>query len=1457
MFTVAADRPRWAAWAFLACALCGCSGVERDALALHAIEPSRVTTLVETPAVLRGLHFDDAISELDLSSGTAPHIDRRWRVRLGEHEAEGVERRDAETLQLTVPAGLEPGTYSVRAISPSGASAELPDALSVSASPVGLRLQIESEADGSGQPIAERALIAGESLALFAVFRTADGAFVSGDIDVRWQATELVGALRDESAAHTTFASERTGTALVTAEHEETGSSEPATLRVRAGDASGLAIEDAAEGTGRAIDVPRTLTTDDALQLYAVSRDRFGNFVADVAARWSVSGGIGNVDADGSLELTRPGVGRVRAEHALGNAETAELTVSAGRAAELAFEPSQATLTAGDSALALSLRARDADGNETSDLGELRWEVLGGPMSSLDAAARSFAPALAGEQRVRVESSHGPSAELALHVRAGRAVRLQLSAPATAFTAGDAAVMLAVSGEDAFGNATSDLGALQFSMAGSLRPADLDAQSGVLTPRGAGTGRAVVTSSYGPSAESEELSIAAGRATALGLTPASAMLSADDAPLGFALSGSDAFGNATADLGAISWSIARGPIGTLSANGVLDPKSAGVGAVRAQSAYGPSVDSGDVTIVAGRAATLVVSPQTLTISADAAPYTFSATGSDADGNPTFSLGSLTWSIESGPIGAIDAALGQLDPKGAGTGVVRVESQYGVIARTSAVTITPGLATRVVLAPDTLTISADAAPVAFSTTGYDADDNPTSSLGTLSYSIASGPISQLDAASGTLDPVTAGSGTLRVTSSLGPTDLSGTITIQPGRAASLTVAPGSLTTRVGGAASSFSASGTDADGNATTDVGALSYSVSSGAFGTLDTATGKLTPNQAGAGIVRVSNTYGAAADSGAVVVHPPFAPVSISSLTVPTGATRGQGAAVVDVTVTNGVADREARITSIWFELARSGSSVTSEYTLRADGANPDRIAPSSSATLRFYLDVSSSATWGTIDLTANLAGYVNGYAAVSDTRSASFDVFWWSGPVAKISAPAQPNDRICAGGTVSFDGRTSTGSGLSYAWSFSSGTPASSTASAPSNIAFATPGHYDYRLTVRDTNGNSDSVRGVMPIFVGRAEAVASATYPTGRVTFEKPAAGGSLDLGVLPSDKEFKTFGDPSKSLRQCDGTPVAATGDRFVTVWVDRGVIDPAADVRTDLPGFQVALAQGGLAFDTLNLLRDPVHAEGSALVYAEYYNAGLGTVTAAGYQSFRTTKDKLVPSLAQGRPASDCGNCWGPAWPFVFQFSEPLDAAALSGVVVRYNATLSCSTGTWFNVTGSSNVFYDAAARALYVRAPAYGGMYTISVQLGGLQDTASAPNVLPSATRCVFVGPRANAAVPLPPSLLSVSADPFSPDGDGLADSTQLDVQVDAETRVARLAIARGASDVITLLAFANGAGSLSFMWDGRDVTGRVVPDGVYSYELSAENAEGERSEAVSGAIEVDSAVHFIGVPSRY
>ncbi|MDB4964034.1 MAG: Flagellar hook-length control protein FliK [Myxococcales bacterium] len=326
----------------------------------------------------------------------------------------------------------------------------------------------------------------------------------------------------------------------------------------------------------------------------------------------------------------------------------------------------------------------------------------------------------------------------------------------------------------------------------------------------------------------------------------------------------DAFGNYTGGVPVV-WSLS-GAAASFAATGTttaVDFQTPGTAVLRGTHPMLGAATTGTLTIVAGRAASLAISPSSLATTADAAATPFAATATDGDGNPTTNLGVLDWSVASGPITSISPASGVLDPIRAGTGTLRVTSSHGPTAVSGTITIAPGAANQLTIAPDSITVDADAPPVAFQGTATDADGNIVASAPT--WSILSGPISAIDSSTGLFDPRKSGTGT--IAARLGTLMATATVNIAPGKATSIAVVPDQADLAMNGSPLAFSVAGLDADGNATSNGGTVTWSiVGGGTMGVLD-SMGVLTPTTPGIGRIRATSSYGPTDDSGTVRIR--------------------------------------------------------------------------------------------------------------------------------------------------------------------------------------------------------------------------------------------------------------------------------------------------------------------------------------------------------------------------------------------------------------------------------------------------------------------------------------------------------------------------------------------------------------------------------------------------------------
>lgn len=878
-----------------------------------------------------------------------------------------------------------------------------------------------------------------------------------------------------------------------------------------------------------------------------------------------------------------------------------------------------------------------------------------------------------------------------------------------------------------------------------------------------------------------------------------------------------------------------------------------VGVIDVTASYGGlEASSVRVRVAPGPADQLSLDPDTATLVAGDAALQFTVAATDAFGNETQDVGALSYEIVDGSFGDFVPTDRKLTPRRAGVGHLSVLSSYGPEHTSGPIEVKPGPLSRLRLLPDAFQISADDAPLQIGVEGLDAFDNVTSDVGTLTWSVLSGNIATLGV-TGEFDPTTVGTGTISATSSLGPSVTSGTIEVTPGDLVTLTIQPQTWSGIVGDPAQQLTVTGVDADGNAVTDLGTLSYRVASGTIATVDAQTGLFTPTAAGEGTIEVTSSLGPTAATQSIVVSPQTATLRISAIRAPDSVWQGQQGVRIEVDVAS-TDTHEVVITGMGLRFTTS-EDVTSAFKVVADRANSDRIAAGATQTLIYYVDVGDAL--GILDaptVTASAEAFPQSGGPFVFARSTSFDVsLSLLAPTVKITGPVSPADRTCAGGRVSFSSdTTSLLLSAAYQWRFSGGTVAAGFSGTNKNTAvdYASVGNFPYSVTATYL-GSSNAAFGT-PIYVGRVASQPVDSFPTGPVVVATPTAGQAVALGGFPrSDLVALSSSVP---LRQCNNVAVDSTGHTAITIFSDRGLIDPSADVDTLTPGIQVRLTPSGV-LGSVPLIAPKTHVEGPTTLYFEYLDATSSAVTAAGDRTFQLSADLQAPSLQWSLPAGDCGAaCLSPGEPLVFQFSEPMSTSSLSNTKVELFAGSSNCDGSASTVTSNSERTYEHAAHALYVDPPTRTGTYAVRVQLPStITDAASNHNPLPAASRCVVYGSVPSASGASIPQLTAAPAAELSPDGDGTQDSVTWKVNADAATSYLRLRVRRAGKTVWTRLAPVPQAGEYTFVWDGADGSGRIVADGMYGYSLDAVNRAGVATPALRGYVEVDSAVRMVSV----
>ena len=200
-----------------------------------------------------------------------------------------------------------------------------------------------------------------------------------------------------------------------------------------------ITLEDAPGGAGAEVQ-GLTVTTDDVVDLYAVSRDQDGAFVADEPVTWTLLGDIVGLLSQGpapetSLDLFAPGFAGVRATHAtLGEKETGIITVHVGAPARAVIVSASGSEIGGlnlsvDSSLPVFAIGRDADSNDTGSL-DVAWSVTHeiGTLDATGVASHAvFTPTKAGVgQIVATPTTAEPDATGNLTIIAGTPVRVAI-----------------------------------------------------------------------------------------------------------------------------------------------------------------------------------------------------------------------------------------------------------------------------------------------------------------------------------------------------------------------------------------------------------------------------------------------------------------------------------------------------------------------------------------------------------------------------------------------------------------------------------------------------------------------------------------------------------------------------------------------------------------------------------------------------------------------------------------------------------------------------------------------------------------------------------------------------------------------------------------------------------------------------------------------------------------------
>ncbi|MFH1279117.1 MAG: DNRLRE domain-containing protein [Candidatus Eisenbacteria bacterium] len=430
--------------------------------------------------------------------------------------------------------------------------------------------------------------------------------------------------------------------------------------------------------------------------------------------------------------------------------------------------------------------------------------------------------------------------------------------------------------------------------------------------------------------------VTAGPAVTIEIAPPAASLTADSILL-FTAAGYDDGGYETVIDPA--WTVAGG-IGTIDGAGLFDPAGAGTGWVIA--AEGAAAESAAVEVTPGAPAILAVTPADTSISV-LSSVQFEAALFDADSN-ALDPAAVSWSEPTG-LGSIDSD-GLFLPASVGAAVIVAAA--GAVSDTASLSIVPGELASLEVVPHSDTVNTEET-IHFTAVARDGGGNVIDDPGPLGWSGGSS-IGAINSATGLFAATTPGVDSVIVTG--GPiTGRSGPITVVPGPARSVTIAPPAAALAAG-EEKLFIAIAYDGEGNPTGDP--IDWSVTGG-IGAV--SGGLFTAENAGTGSV-IASAPGPVSGTAPVTVFDPAGLLIEAVIESRAMVTRGEREIPVALALRNGTG---GGITSLAGALrfTAGGGDREEDYAVTAIPWSGGPVPDGGRDTLRFLVDVADSALAG------------------------------------------------------------------------------------------------------------------------------------------------------------------------------------------------------------------------------------------------------------------------------------------------------------------------------------------------------------------------------------------------------------------------------------------------------------------------------------------------------------------
>ncbi len=256
------------------------------------------------------------------------------------------------------------------------------------------------------------------------------------------------------------------------------------TATISPGAATQLRVETASNGAGTTLG-PQNVSSGSGVSGYAITRDTFGNFIANVAATWSLQSKTGGV-VDGDLIAAGDSKSATFTGHLVGTAvvravgaftgNSGTLTVVPGAPTAVEYvSPSTADLASG-STRTFTARIRDAAGNTvTGYVGSITFSQTAGPgtttglpstipVASGTATSATITAVLVGNVTVTASSGGLSTAATSFNIVPGAPTAVEYVSPSTADLASGSTRTFTARIRDAAGNTvTGYVGSITFS----------------------------------------------------------------------------------------------------------------------------------------------------------------------------------------------------------------------------------------------------------------------------------------------------------------------------------------------------------------------------------------------------------------------------------------------------------------------------------------------------------------------------------------------------------------------------------------------------------------------------------------------------------------------------------------------------------------------------------------------------------------------------------------------------------------------------------------------------------------------------------------------------------------------------------------------------------------------------------------------------------------------------------